>query len=175
MSAPEDGPGFTPEIREIADAREEAQGVSSELFDVLALRGTVSRAGPGVALYGDLDPETFYRVHHPWSVTDVPVADMRRAMERLRAELPGRGWTVRRYGPDTSPNRNLELVADKDERRYVVSVRFMDRSGTEGNDGGRPPSGTNGTSGIQGTKSRVFVDLVSTCFRVPEGRTVDEY
>ncbi len=77
-------------------------------------------------------------------------------MERLKSDLPKRGWKVVKYGPDSSPSKSLELIADSTEKKFSVNVSLDDRSG-------------------EGKESQIMVDLVSACFRVPEGKRVDSY
>lgn len=160
MTESKDDLGYTPQTREISNSREDAEGVSSEIYDIIALRGKVSKGGPGVALCGDKDSDKFYVIHHPWSLRDVPIADMEAAMARLKEELPKRGWKIVSYGPDTSPAKNLELLADFTKKQYSVNIRLLDKTGRTEPDA---------------PKSKIHVDLVSACFQVPDGKTVNEY
>ncbi|MDT3396818.1 hypothetical protein RKE29_09210 [Streptomyces sp. B1866] len=154
-----DDPGYTPKRREIKDIREEAERLSSQILDIIDLRGKVSEPGPGVALCGEKDPEQFFTIHHPWSLTRVPVVDLGQAMVRLRDGLPKMGWEVTKYGPDGSPSRSLELIANSTRVQFSVDIIFYDESKQS------KPTGS----------SMIHVDLSSACFQVPEGKTVDEY
>ncbi|MCF6521769.1 hypothetical protein [Streptomyces sp. JJ36] len=149
--------GYTPERREIGAARSDAKQLSSQLLDILNLDGKVTEPGPGVSLCEGRDTDKFFKIRHPWSVYDVPVEDMERAMEKLREALPERGWEVTSYGPDESRAKSLTLFADSTEKKFTAQVKLLDRRGRSDH-----PSG-------------ITVTLVSACFQVPEGQTVDEY
>ncbi|MEC4017131.1 hypothetical protein [Streptomyces sp. H27-D2] len=160
MAESDNGLGYTPETREISDAKKAAEGFSSELIDIIALRGKLSEPGPGVSQCGEEDPEKFYAILHTWSLINVPVDDMEKAMVRLNEDLPKRGWKVSKYGPDASPSKSLELVANSKKKKFSVSVRLFDETGRAKPDG---------------PKSKIWVNLSSACFQVPKGKTVDEY
>ncbi|MEN2424227.1 hypothetical protein AABB02_39755 [Streptomyces rimosus] len=81
-------------------------------------------------------------------------------MERLREDLPAKGWTITSYGPDSSPSKSLELTADSTKKKFSVSIRLLD--GTGRTEPGAPTA-------------LIYVDLASACFQVPKGKTVDEY
>ncbi|GAA0331236.1 hypothetical protein [Streptomyces blastmyceticus] len=151
--------GYTPDVRDVESVRGEANQLSSSLLDVIALKGDVTQPGPGVAVCGDRDADKFYKIHHPWSLRGVPFEEMSHAMERLKAELPKRGWKVVKYGPDSSPSRSLELIANSTERKFSVNVSLYDGS----------KAGSSEASSAK--EDLLMVDLVSACFRVPEGKT----
>lgn len=151
-----DGLDYTPEVGEVESVRGDARQLSSGILDSIALKGEVTKSGPGVAVCGDKDSDYFYKIHHPWSLRGMPIGDLKRAMERLKADLPKRGWKVVKYGPDSSPSKSLELIADSTEKKFSVNVSLDDRSG-------------------ENKESQILVDLVSACFRVPEGKRVDSY
>lgn len=155
----EDDRDETPRTREVEAARQDAKSVSSQLLNVIDLNGEVTEPGPGVSPCDgpDSDSDTRFTIKHPWSVYGVPVADMEAAMERLKRELPDRGWEVVRYGPDKSRARNLELVADykHGDKQFSVNVRLLDER-----------------DGDAGKRSMINVNLVSACFQVPEGQKV---
>ncbi|MGW1195156.1 hypothetical protein ACWD4B_04755 [Streptomyces sp. NPDC002536] len=154
--------GYTPETQEIDAARKTAKELSSEILDAISLKGRVSGSGPGVSRC-DEDPDHLYKIRHAWSVWGVPEEEMQRSLERLKDELPKRGWKVVRYGRDSSQAKNIEMVADSTKSKFSANITFMDKRGVKE---ASPQSSS--TSGI-------MVDLVSACFRVPQGKTVDEY
>ncbi|MEU2441389.1 hypothetical protein ABZ595_35185 [Streptomyces rubradiris] len=52
-------------------------------------------------------------------------------MRNLREGLPEQGWKIVEYGPDSSAEKNLTLIADNAERKAGVPsrsprVRFLD-------------------------------------------------
>ncbi|MCG0288525.1 hypothetical protein [Streptomyces sp. PSAA01] len=152
--------GYTPKTRTVADAEEEAAGLSSEIFDVIDLRGKTSKPGPSVARCSGQDEEKFYKINHAWSLWGVPVKDMKQAMARLKEDLPQKGWKIVKYGPDKSPSKSPELIADSIKKQFSVSIHLYDESDK---------------SGSKAPKSLIYVLMTSNCFQVPDGQTVDEY
>ncbi|MEU9009351.1 hypothetical protein AB0D12_06095 [Streptomyces sp. NPDC048479] len=79
-------------------------------------------------------------------------------MTRLKDGLPKQGWKITRFGPDKSASKNLELIADHDEKKFGLNISFWKK-----NSGGdkNPPA--------------LVVTVVSGCYQVPEGQTVEHY
>ncbi|MFI0779048.1 hypothetical protein [Streptomyces sp. NPDC021212] len=151
--------GYTPKGREVSRAKNDAKEASSEILEIIDLRGEVSEPGPGIAQCGGKDPEKFYRVNHMWSLSGVPVPEMQRAMTRLKEGLPKKGWKIAKYGPDGSRSKSPELVAVSVPRQFSVNIHLYDESKkTEPN----------------APKSLIYVFLTSDCFQVPEGGTVGD-
>ncbi len=143
-----------PETRPVKKAIESAAGLSSQILDIIALRGKVSEPSPGPDPCGGRDFKKYYRVYHAWSLYDAPVPDMERAMKRLKGELPKRGWKIVSYGPDSSKARSLELTADHPEKKFSVVITLQDRRGRSED------------------PSMIEVDVNSSCFQVPDGQSV---
>ncbi|MGW0537498.1 hypothetical protein [Streptomyces sp. NPDC003032] len=140
--------------RSIDDARSETKRVSSDILDIIGLQGKVSEPGPGVTRCGEeRDHEKFFRMRHPWSFTPESDKGLDDVMKRLREELPKNGWKVVEYERDTSPNRNLNLTADNDKRKFSVRVTHYAKD--------NPP--------------KLTVRVISGCYQVPEGERVDQY
>ena len=156
----EDELGYTPDVREISQAKTEARGISSELYDIIGLQGKVTGTGPGVALCDGKDYGKYYVIHHPWGLTDLPIEELRKGMDRLKKGMPNSGWKIVKYGPDTSPSKSLEIIADSTKAKFSVNIRLFDESKRTEPDA---------------PKSMIVVDLVSACFQVPKGKRVDEY
>ncbi|KOG51996.1 hypothetical protein ADK76_33870 [Streptomyces griseoflavus] len=152
-------PKEAPDTREVSTARREVKGISKEILELMGLQGRVNDRGAGRSGCGDGSPSKYYVIHHPWSLSDVSIDDMKRAMERLKDELPRSGWNITSYGPDKSPSASLELVADSAKKKASVSIRLLDRT--------RRPH--------PGAPSMIYVDLTSECFQPPKGKNVDEY
>lgn len=148
-----------PRTREEEAAREDAKTVSSQILNVIDLNGKVTEPGPGIATCGPENSDTRFKVKHPWSVYDVPEEDMEAAMERLKKDLPERGWKIVSYGPNRSPARSLQLIADykHGHKQFSVNITFLDKRDKDGD---------------SGHKSLINVNLVSACFEVPEGQKV---
>lgn len=75
-------------------------------------------------------------------------------MDRLRDELPKKGWKIKNYGQNNSRDKSLELTADDDKRKFAVNVEFAE------SDGDKNPA-------------LLLVNVVSACYEVPEGQKVD--
>ncbi|AXK36705.1 hypothetical protein DVA86_33245 [Streptomyces armeniacus] len=95
---------------------------------------------------------------HPWSITGPSEAELGKAMERLRDELPKKGWKIKHYGRNNSRAKSLELTADDDKRKFGVNVEFWEKN-----------------SGGDKNRALLLVNVVSACYEVPEGQKVDTY
>lgn len=156
------GLGYTPETRDVSSVRDEARELSTQLRNLMGLKGKVTKPGPGVDLCGDQDPDNLYVIRHPWSLYGAPVEDMKKAMERLSLELPRHNWKIVRFGPDSSPSKSLELIANSTKGKFSVDITLFDQR----NDTGDAPSASK--------VSLINVELVSACFRTPHGKTVNQ-
>lgn len=143
-----------PETRAVDVARADAATFADQIREIIDLPGKLSDAGPQVTPCGDKDFEKFYSVVHMWSLYDVPVGDMEKAMVRLKGELPARSWKIDSYGPDSSRAKSLELTASATKKKYSLSIRLLDRRGRSEN------------------PSMISVALGSPCLQVPEGTKV---
>ncbi|MFI6205641.1 hypothetical protein ACIBAI_04490 [Streptomyces sp. NPDC051041] len=135
------------------DAADAVEEVSSDLYNLIGVKGKASDSRAGVMDCSDKDRETYFRIFHPWSFQPASVSDLGAVMERLKAELPKRGWKIVSYGPDTSKNRNINLVADNDEKK--VSVKIVEMAKDD------PPM--------------LSLDIVSGCYKVPDGKKVERF
>lgn len=134
-------------------AADEAQKVSSEIYDLIGIKGKASETQPGVSACPGKDPEKYFQIFHPWSFYPASADQLGGVMERLRAELPKHGWKVVDYGPDTSKNKNLNLTADNDRKKYSVSVVHHAKN--------NPP--------------KLSLMVVSGCYQVPDGQKVEQF
>ncbi|MFF4161302.1 hypothetical protein [Streptomyces sp. NPDC001678] len=151
------------DVKDVDMARQEAKALSSEIFDAIGLKGQTSATWPGV-LRCEEDSRHLYKIHHPWSVWGVPEEDMERSMEQLKEALPKRGWKLVSYGRDKSLAQNLELVADSAKSKFSVNITFMDKRRSAQYDSPKASK-----------ESGILVTVVSACFRVPDGKVVDQY
>lgn len=122
----------------------------------LPLEGWVARdsgRGPGVTECSGKDQEKYFQIFHPWSFYPASANDLDEAMKRLKTELPKHGWRVVDYGPDTSKNKNINLTADNDKKKYSVKVVQMAK-----ND---PP--------------KLSLMVVSGCYQVPDGEKIQRF
>ncbi|MCP9205709.1 hypothetical protein [Streptomyces cucumeris] len=156
MSA-SDAPVRAPEVREVSAPRREAGRLSSELYDLLRVKGRTTAPGPGVGPCGDLDPDTFYVIRHPWSVYGVPADELRTAWEGLREDLPRHGWTIVTEGREETVAAAPYLIADCARAPFTLKATLLIPTARDTGRGAEPGIG---------------FTLVSACFRVPEGGTV---
>lgn len=112
--------------------KEDTQKASSEILDLIALKGKVTEPGPYDTPCSGYADGGVYRAVHPWSVYDVPVDDMKKAMERLRSDLPAKGWKIVKDGPDDSPSKAPQIVANRQGGKFSVDIRLHDRSERSG-------------------------------------------
>ncbi|MFC8829713.1 hypothetical protein ACFT9I_30770 [Streptomyces sp. NPDC057137] len=135
------------------DAADKAEQISSELYDLIGIKGKASDTGPGVSECGDKDPEKYFKIFHPWTFTPESADQLDGVMERLRTELPKHGWKVVEYGRDTSKNKNLNLTADNDEKKYSVKIAYFAKDDSP----------------------NLNLMLVSGCYQVPDGEKVHRF
>ncbi|MFF0475130.1 hypothetical protein [Streptomyces sp. NPDC004284] len=146
-------------VREQDEVNAETKKVSSEIYDLIGVRGSASKAGAGAQPCQGMDREKFYRIFHPWSLSAKTDDELAQAMERLRSKLPEHGWKIVKYGPDDSAAKSLELTADDDARKFGVHISFWKARTVLGKP--KPPM--------------LMVDVISGCYQVPEGKTVEHY
>ncbi|GHH07350.1 hypothetical protein [Streptomyces rubradiris] len=136
-----------------SDAADAVEGISSGIYDLIGVKGKASDSRSGVEECEGKDRDTYFKIFHPWSFYPASASDLDDAMRNLRERLPEHGWKIVQYGPDTSKNRNIVLIADNDERKAGVHIAQMAK-----ND---PP--------------KLSVDVVSGCYKVPDGQKVEHF
>ena len=136
-----------------SDAAKETQKASSELYNLIGLKGKASDTGPGVKECSKKDPDKYFQIFHSWSFTPASSEELDGAMERLKTDLPKHGWKVVDYGPDSSRNKNLSLTADNDAKKFSVKIAYREKD--------NPPN------------LNFFV--VSGCYTVPDGQEIEQF
>ncbi|MFF0432998.1 hypothetical protein ACFYU9_12330 [Streptomyces sp. NPDC004327] len=122
------------EVRDSATVQADTEKASSRVLEMLGLKGKATEAGAQIApCSGYAEDERVYRAHHPWSVYGVPFADMQKAMDRLRGELPRNGWRITKDGVDGSIAKSPQIVAESSGREFAVDVRLQKASPNESN------------------------------------------
>ncbi|MCX2967456.1 MULTISPECIES: hypothetical protein [Streptomyces] len=134
----------------------EIKGVSSGILDIIAVDGEVSEPGPGVGRCEEGELRTHFLMRHTWSLTARNSEVLAESMERLKAELPKQGWEILSYGPNNSPARTLTLMADHPEKKYGISIEYWRTRASD-------------------DAPMLLVGVVSACYRVPPGETVERY
>ncbi|MFH9659241.1 hypothetical protein ACH4NF_30530 [Streptomyces sp. NPDC017248] len=95
---------------DVDKARAKARAVSSAIYDMIGIdRGRATERGPAVSLC-DEDPEHLYKTRHPSSVYGASGSGLKAGFQRLREELPKKGWKIVRYGPENSEAKSLASV-----------------------------------------------------------------
>ncbi|PVE07124.1 hypothetical protein [Streptomyces scopuliridis] len=135
------------------EAADKAKQISSEIYDLIGIKGKASNTGAGVTECGGKDPEKYFQIFHPWTFTPAAADQLDGVMERLKEELPKHGWKVVDYGPDTSKNKNLSLTADNDAKKYSVKIAHFSKD--------NPPN--------------LNLMVVSGCYQVPDGEKVERF
>ncbi|MFT2015934.1 hypothetical protein ACMA1D_08845 [Streptomyces sp. 796.1] len=155
-----DDSGPPAEVRSVSDAKDETVRVSSDIFDAAGAKGKMTEPGPFTrdCTGSGSGSGKNYRVFHFWSIWDAPIQDLKQGMENLREKLPGKGWSIRSYGPDTSKSRSLELIADLGRKKFTVMIHLYDESKN---------------SDPQAPESILSVALNSACYQALEGESVD--
>ncbi|MET8724409.1 MULTISPECIES: hypothetical protein [Streptomyces] len=113
------------DVRDERAVKQSVERASSEILDILAVKGKVTQSGavptPCTA-YPEED--AVHRMRHPWSVYDVPGADLEQAMDRVRAQLPAKGWKIVKDGPDKSRAKLPQIVANSADGHLSADLRL---------------------------------------------------
>ncbi|MET9956666.1 hypothetical protein ABZ135_34680 [Streptomyces sp. NPDC006339] len=136
-----------------SQAADQAEKVSSELFDLIGLKGTTTKTRAGVSECSDKDPEKYFTVFHPWTFTPASPEQLDGVMERLKEEMPKHGWKIVAYGPDNSKNQNVTITADHDAKKYGVKIAHFAKD----------------------ARPNLNVFLTSGCYQVPDGEKVERF
>jgi hypothetical protein len=135
------------------DASDAVEKVSSGIYDLIGVKGKASDGRPTVMECPNKDRKTYFRILHPWSFYPASASELGIAMERLKAELPKNGWKIVEYGPDSSKNKNISLTADNDKKKAGAHIVQMSKN--------NPP--------------KLSVNVVSGCYKVPDGQEIERF
>ncbi|MFB6905359.1 hypothetical protein ACFCWB_13970 [Streptomyces bacillaris] len=144
--------------RSVDDVDAETKQISSQILDIIAVKGVMSKSGPGVSACDGGERGKMFLMRHPWSLTGSSDAELQEAMSRLKKDLPKHGWKIVDYGPNSSKAKSLELTADHVEKKFAVKVEFWEKN-----------------SGGDSNEPTLLVNVVSACYQVPEGEKIDQY
>lgn len=114
-----------PPPQNLEKVEEETSKTSSKILKIIDLNGKVTKPGPLPAPCSGYSKKA-YRISHPWSVYGVPVPQMKEAMDRLKRDLPKNGWKVTKDGPDASPSKSREIIANSEGNKFSVTIRLLD-------------------------------------------------
>ncbi|MDH2411899.1 hypothetical protein [Streptomyces chitinivorans] len=139
---------YEPHVISVEDARSQARGVSSRIFDMMGVDAKATQPGPGISTCSaDPNKERMYVVRHPWAIYGVSNSVLKEAMDNLRNSLPGDGWTIVKDGREESKDRQPVIHAENDELQYTLIASWA--QGRE--------------------KPQISVTLTSACIKTPEG------
>ncbi len=151
VSRPDDIPSAG--VSTSRDAANAAEKVSSEIHDLIGIKGKASASRSGVAECQGKDRDRYFQIFHPWSFYPASADQLGDAMERLKAGLAKQGWKVVRFEPDTSQQKNLTLTADNALRKHGVTIVQLPK-----ND---PP--------------KLSLTVVSGCYQIPDGQEIERF
>ncbi|WP_225824776.1 hypothetical protein [Streptomyces naphthomycinicus] len=138
---------------DVDKARDKAKAASSAIYEMIGMPAAkVTEPGPAIATC-DEDPEHLYKTAHPWSVYGVSEDALKAGFQRLREELPKKGWEIVEYGPDNSKAKSLALTANSGKDRFSVHAVLMVSTPTHPHE--KDPL--------------LSVNVVSGCWRAPKG------
>lgn len=142
--------GKTAEVRDSAQMLTGAQRTSSQVLDMIGLKGKVTDGPPLPLPCEGYEPEgKVERVDHPWSIYDLPYEELEQAYTRMRTTLPAKGWKVTQDGPDETAAKTPTLRADAPDGDYAVELQLMENR--------KHPTAK--------TKALIAVTVVSRCFQ----------
>ncbi|WP_236242274.1 hypothetical protein [Streptomyces sp. CC228A] len=134
-------------------ASDQLEKASSEIYDLITVKGETSDSRAGVMDCAGKDREKYFRVFHPWSFYPSSADQLDQAMEQLKQDLPKHGWKIVQYGPDRSRNKNLTLTADNDERKSSVKI----------------------TQDAKNDRPKLSLMLISGCYQIPADQEIERF
>lgn len=133
-------------VRASSEVQDEVEKVSGSILEILSLKAKATEAGAMISpCEGELIGRTI-----PGAST-APAEDLEEAMDRLRSQLPKKGWKIVKDGPDDSRAKSPQIVADSADGKFSVDARFH---GRQSND-----------------PAQLEVTVQSACFRPESGST----
>ncbi|MFI6701746.1 hypothetical protein ACIBJC_22740 [Streptomyces sp. NPDC050509] len=116
----------TPE-RDGKQVQKGTENASSQILDMMDLKGKVTESGALILRCSDYSPEDeVYRARHPWSLRNIPIEEMKNAMDRLREELSKNGWNIVKDGPDDTVGKAPQIVANSKNGEFSADIRLLD-------------------------------------------------
>ncbi|MEV0281617.1 hypothetical protein AB0I22_35245 [Streptomyces sp. NPDC050610] len=140
---------YKPVERDVDTAKKETKAVSSQLLDMMGIKGKVTQGGPGVSSCEDDDAQDLYLLRHPWSLYEVPDETLEKGMANLRKQLPEHGWKILKDGKANSKDQDPEILAENKKLQHAAHITWNRQTTTE--------------------KPMIHISVVSACFRAPEG------
>ena len=123
-------------VREGKQLLDKTEAKSSEILDAMKVKGKTTEPGASATDCSNSSDEGTFRGVHLWSMSGVPLAELRQAMDRLRRDLPKKGWKIVKDGHDRSRSRSPQILAESQKDRFSADIRLRKRGG----DGSKDPS-----------------------------------
>jgi hypothetical protein len=146
------GGAGTPQ-RDPGTVRTEVADQSRAVADMMQITGQTTEAAPPRGTPTDMscdedDEDSPDReMVQSWSLYGVDNTVLGKGMSGLAANLPERGWKVVQNGPDSSMNRNQEILATHLATKTQIDVTWM--------------------KGLDGHEPLIRFTVYSRCFRAP--------
>ncbi|WP_416960137.1 hypothetical protein [Streptomyces sp. Agncl-13] len=136
-----------PQSRPTATVNSEISGLSSQIFDVMAIKSKVTEPGPNIqpCESGGGDSGELNWIRHPWSAYGVGNDVMEKGMANLRQGLPKQGWKIEKVGDDGSSNKNMQSLVVHEKTLSQAEITWL--------------------KGLDGNEPLIEVNLYSRCFR----------
>ncbi|MFI1013513.1 hypothetical protein [Streptomyces sp. NPDC020965] len=113
------------ESRTTDSVREDIERVSADLVRLVKPRGKRTLSIAEMAWCDGYDPRSWiFRFDHPWSVYGVPFEELTRTVERLRTELPGKGWKL--AGDGGTAGEPSRIAAESADGKFTLDVELVD-------------------------------------------------
>ncbi|WP_459738093.1 hypothetical protein [Streptomyces sp. E-15] len=143
---------------DVDKARDKAKAASSAIYEMIGIHGgKVTERGPAISTCEGKDPQHFYRTRHPWSVYGLSEDELKAAFQRLREELPKKGWKIVDYGPNNTEAKTLSLTADSETERFSVNAVLIVSTPTNPHE----------------KEPLLAITVVSGCWQAPKGADLD--
>ncbi|MGC5363292.1 hypothetical protein ACPXCE_16670 [Streptomyces sp. DT24] len=112
------------ELRDGEAVKAATEKASSRILETINPKGKTTESGARLIRCSDYPAkDEVYRARHPWSLYGVPAEDMKKAMDRLREQLPVKDWEIVKDGTDDSEAKSPQLVANSRDGEFSVDVR----------------------------------------------------
>jgi hypothetical protein len=146
------GGGGTPE-RDSGTVKTEVGDQSRAIADMMQVTGQTTEAAPprgtptDMSCDEDNEDSPDREMVQSWSLYGVDNTVLGKGMSALAANLPERGWKVVQNGPDSSMNRNQEILATHLATKTHIDVTWM--------------------KGLDGHEPLIHFNVYSRCFHTP--------
>ncbi|MFI1398998.1 hypothetical protein [Streptomyces sp. NPDC020681] len=156
-----DGLDYEPEKKAVADAKALVRSRSSIILDATGLKATATNGAPHATPCEEV--EHGYRIKHFWKIQGPSKPELSAALQRLKEELPKRGWKVYRFEQAKSKNRQMQLDVEETKLHHTVTIEedFV-------------PTGPDASKWEKQGRDGLLVALDSPCYVDPAYKTGDQ-